>query len=83
MRLFSDANKTYYQEVLRAVGAFVEEASFRDIRILETEDGLVVQGKIDREDGTAATETYLLTVDDLHMMLRQAYEKRSKVGQRI
>lgn len=83
MRLFPETNKTYYQDILRSVGAFIEEANYRDIRILETEDGLVVQGKLAREDGSIATETYLLTVDDLQTMLNEAYQKRGKVGQQL
>jgi hypothetical protein len=83
MRLFPESNKTYYQEVLRSVGAFLEQGNFRDIRVLETEDGLVVQGKITRNDGSSITETYLLTVDDLHEMLAQGPLKRGKTNKQI
>jgi hypothetical protein len=80
MRLFPDDPKVYYQEVLRTVGAFIEGRGFRDIRIIESEDGLVVQGRAVQKGGEIASETYLLTVDDLHTMMREAYMKRGASG---
>jgi hypothetical protein len=76
MRLFPDDPRIYYQEVLRTVGAFIEAKGFRDVRIIESEDGLVVQGRLAQRSGEIASETYLLTVDDLHAMMRDAYLKR-------
>jgi hypothetical protein len=80
MRLFPDSGETYYQEVLRTVGAFLEENDFRDIRIVETEDGLIVQGRTVSPERETTSETYLLTVEDIHAMLQEAYQKRGKMG---
>ncbi len=79
MRLFPDSSDTYYQEVLRTVGAFLEENNFRDIRIVETEDGLIVQGRTVSLDSESVSETYLLTVEDIHAMLKEAYQKRGRL----
>jgi len=78
MRLFSDSGDTYYQEMLRTLGAFLEAHSFRDIRIVETEDGIIVQGRTVSSERESVAETYLLTVDDIHAMLQEAYQKRGQ-----
>ena len=83
MRLFPDSPKTYYEEVLRTVGAFAEGKDFRDLRVIETEDGLIVQGRVPlptSQGGGVASESYLLTVEDLQALMRDAYDKRGSIG---
>ena len=82
MRLFEGLVKTDYQDVLRAVGRYVDQQGFRYIRIIETEDGLILQGNVVGEQGDAKKparpETYLLTVDDLEKMRKDAYFQRGR-----
>ncbi|MEA2523826.1 MAG: hypothetical protein QOF73_1053 [Thermomicrobiales bacterium] len=76
MKLFAGLSSTDYQDVLRAIGAFIDANSLRDIRIWEHEDGLVLQAR-GKDDGESNSyQTYLLTDDDLQGLLRQAYDRR-------
>ena len=82
MKLFEGLVKTDYQDVLRAVGRYVDQQGFRDVRIIETEDGLILQGNVAGEQGSTKKsrrlESYLLTTSDLEKMRRDAYFKRGR-----
>jgi hypothetical protein len=76
MKLFEGLSRTDYQDVLRAIGAFLDERHLRDIRIWEHENGIIVQGRHPDEVASGSYETILLTDDDLQEILRQAYQRR-------
>jgi hypothetical protein len=69
-----------YQDVLRALGSFIDEHGYSDVRIIETEDGLVIQGRVTdrREIGEASYDTYLITDDDIKVMVRDAFQRRGQ-----
>ena len=77
-KLFQGMLKTDYQDVLRTIGHYVDEHGFSGIRLIETEDGLILQGKISTGGarGDKKTETYLLTVQDIRDLMREAYTRR-------
>jgi hypothetical protein len=77
-KLFQGMLKTDYQDVLRTIGHYIDEHGFTDIRLLETEDGLILQGKSSTgvARGDKRTETYLLTVQDVKDLMREAYTRR-------
>lgn len=82
MKLFDGVSKTDYQDVLRAVGRFIDANQYVGIRIIETEDGLVLQGRPAPRSGKAKPgpqiETYLITDADLKNLLRDAYAQRGQ-----
>jgi len=80
MKLFAGMSKTDYQDVLRAIGHYIDQQQFSNIRVLETEEGIILQGtSMGRERrGELKAETYLLTTDDLESLLREAYARRGK-----
>jgi hypothetical protein len=83
MRLFADSPRQYYQDVLRVVGKFAEDHRFTDLRVLETVDGVIVQGRAESAsptDYTLTTETYFLSVEDLLQMMRSALKARGVGG---
>lgn len=83
MRLFADSPRQYYQDVLRVVGKFAEDHHFYDLRMLETADGIIVQGRSEStaaKDYTMITETYFLSVEDLLQMMRAALKARGAGG---
>jgi len=69
-----------YQDVLRALGSFIDEHGYQDVRIIETEDGLVIQGRVTdrREIGESSYDTYLITDDDIKVMVRDAFQRRGQ-----
>ncbi len=80
MKLFAGLSKTDYQDVLRAIGHYIDQQQFSNIRILETEEGLILQGTtvVRGRGGELKAETYLLTSEDLESLLREAYARRGK-----
>ncbi len=78
MDLFTGLTKTDYQDILRAVGYYADSRGLRNVRILETEDGLVVQGVIKKAGTSSQLETYLMTSEDLKAMLHEAYQRRNR-----
>ena len=80
MKLFRGMKRSDYQDVLRAVGSFIDEHGYTDVRIIETDDGLVIQGRVvdRREIGESSYDTYLITDDDIKEMVRGAFERRGQ-----
>ncbi len=77
MKLFSGLDRTDYQDVLRAVGLFLDEHGYRSIRLMEHEDGIIVQ-VIPTVNGRAAHhyETFLLREEDIQQLMHDAYRRR-------
>jgi hypothetical protein len=77
-KLFQGMPKTDYQDVLRTVGHYIDEHGLSDVRIIETQDGLILQGKTSTGGarGEKKTETYLLTLQDVKDLVREAYTRR-------
>ena len=84
MKLFEGVSQTDYQDVLRALGRFIDANEYVGIRIIETEEGLIFQGRPAPHTGRAKPgpqiETYLITDDDLRNLLHDAYEQRGKIA---
>lgn len=81
MKLFHGLPKTDYQDLLRTIGHYIDQSGFTDIRLIETEEGMILQGRISPTGeirGEKKTETYLLTVEDLQDLMREAYARRGK-----
>lgn len=76
MKLFEGLSRTDYQDVLRAIGALLDERQLRDIRIWEHEHGIIIQGRHAHGAISNTYETILLTDDDLQEILRLAYQRR-------
>ena len=74
MRLFNGLDRTDYQDILRAVGRLYDANGWRNLRIVECDEGLILQytaGATERE-----FMTYLFSDEDIEAMLREAYTYR-------
>jgi hypothetical protein len=80
MKLFQGMAHTEYQDVLRALGYFIDDRGYSDVRIIEIEDGIVVQGRVaDRHEiGTSSFDTFLITEQDLKEMIADAFRRRGQ-----
>jgi hypothetical protein len=80
MKLFRGMRRSDYQDVLRALGNFIDDHGYTDVRIIETDDGLVLQGRITdrREIGESSYDTFLITDDDVKVMVRDAFQRRGQ-----
>jgi hypothetical protein len=73
MKLFAGLGRTDYQDLLRAVGAWIDEQGLVEVRLWEHAEGVIVQG---RRGPDAAYQTVLLTDEDLRSLLAEAYRRR-------
>ena len=80
MKLFRGMRRSDYQDVMRALGYFIDDHGYSDIRIIETEDGLVLQGRVaDRHEiGESSYDTFLITDEDIKVMVRDAFRRRGQ-----
>jgi hypothetical protein len=67
-----------YSEILRVVGQYVERAHLSQVRVLETDEGLILQGLVNEGERTGELDTYQLTAEDIGALLEDAYSMRSK-----
>ena len=80
MKLFHGLQRSDYQDVLRALGYFIDDHGYSDVRIIETEEGVVVQGRLgDRNEiGESSYETFLITDEDIKEMVRDSFRRRGQ-----
>lgn len=78
MKLFRGLGRTDYQDILRAVGLFLDEREVADFRLIVHEDGLIVQVLPGHRGQPAAFsyDTILLTDEDLQGLLTRSYRRR-------
>lgn len=68
------SQSTNYQELLRAVGRLLDNQGFRHFRLIESDDGLVLQ--VMSGNRRFEFETYLLTREDVAALITDAYQLR-------
>ncbi len=67
-----------YSEVLRVIGSYIEQAHLSEVRLIETDDGIIVQGRVTQGARAGECDTYQLTPEDLESLLRDARALRGK-----
>lgn len=70
-----------YSEMLRLVGSYVDRAHMSEIRVLETDDGMILQGLMTQGEHAGERTTFQLTTEDLQMLLENAVLQRSRRSQ--
>jgi hypothetical protein len=85
MRIYEEAPRQNYEEVLRSIGALLDQRGMREITLNETEDGFIIQGLglvADEErpfnDPAARLhkETVVLREDDIARFMEEAVARR-------
>ncbi len=79
MGLFADQQPTNYQDVLRAVGRLMDVEGFHQFRLIENEQGLILQ--MARANGQRGFETYLLTHEDIRTLVSDLPKHKGATGQ--
>jgi hypothetical protein len=67
-----------YSEIMRVVGQYVERAHLSEIRVLETDEGLILQGLVTQGEHAGERDTYQLTTDDIGALIDDAHALRGK-----
>ncbi len=78
MGLFADQQPTNYQEVLRAVGRLMDAEGFHRFRLIENEQGLILQ--MARANVPHGFETYLLTHEDIRTLVSDLPKLKGTTG---
>lgn len=77
MSLFAGLGRSEYQDVLRGLGRLLDDEEMRACRLIEHDNGLILQARRAREPHRAF-ETYLLADTDIQDLLRDAYRLRGQ-----
>jgi hypothetical protein len=81
MKIFSGLSRTDYQDVLRAVGLFLDERGYRNFRLVEDDDGIIIQATPSANGRLSHQyETFFLSEDDLQQIMHGAYRRRGTTG---
>ena len=75
MSLFVGLSQTDYQDLLRALGHALDHQGWRDLRLVEDDSGLVLQGRL-TGDLAGGFVTEQLTAADSLAFLHEAYQRR-------
>lgn len=75
MRLFAGLSHTDYQDLLRALGRYLDRLAIIDLRLIEQEDGMTIQSR-PAADPTVGFQTKRVRDEDLLVLLRDAYQLR-------
>src|SRR3954470_7320525 len=85
MRIYDGAPRQNYEEVLRSLGAVLDQRGMREITVNQTDDGFMVQGLAlvpgeerawDDPNARLEKETFQLREDDLSRFMDEALARR-------
>ena len=87
MRIYEGSPRQDYEEVLRSIGAFIDQRGMREIMLLEAPDGFIIQGIVGSAVDVSAwsdpaarieKETYTFLDDDIARFMEEALTRRRK-----
>jgi hypothetical protein len=85
MRIYEGGPRQDYEEALRSIGAFLDQRGMREVLMVETSDGFVIQGLAPRAtEGrpwaeaavTLEKETLTFLEEDVARIMEEAYSQR-------
>jgi len=85
MRIYDGSPRQNYEEVLRSIGAFLDQRGMREILLVEAPDGFVVQGLIietaaagawSEKLGQQGKETFTFLDDDIARFMEEGHARR-------
>ncbi len=68
-----------YSQILRVIGYYMDRHHLGEVRIVETANGLILQGVLQLGERFGERETYQLTVDDIVDLNNDATAERGKL----
>jgi hypothetical protein len=84
MRIYEGSPRQNYEEVLRSIGAFLDQRGMREMLVVEAPDGFVVQGLVVETTsgawsdhlGTQTKETFTFLDDDVARFMEEGHARR-------
>lgn len=88
MRIYEGAPRQNYQEVLRSIGAFLDQRGMRDVLLVEAADGFILQGltpdveesKWAETQAHISNQSFSFTDDEIGNFMDESLEKRGSSG---
>jgi hypothetical protein len=65
-----------YAEIMRVIGAYVDRMNLAEVRVIETDEGLILQGLVMSGERQGERDTYQLTTQEVWDLLRDARTQR-------
>jgi hypothetical protein len=85
MRIYEGGPRQDYEEALRSIGGFLDQRGMRELLLLESNDGFVVQGLVPRLDetgqwsesaGVIEKQTFTFADEDVARFMDESYAQR-------
>ncbi|MFI5259243.1 MAG: hypothetical protein ACHQ01_06515 [Candidatus Limnocylindrales bacterium] len=85
MRIYDGSPRQNFEEVLRSIGAFLDQRGMREIMVVEAPDGFIVQGLVVENASTGAwseqlghqsKETFTFLDDDIARFMEEGHARR-------
>jgi hypothetical protein len=85
MRIYDGSPRQNYEEVLRSIGAFLDQRGMREALVVEAPDGFIVQGLVVETASTGAwsellgqqaKETFTFLDDDIARFMEEGHARR-------
>ena len=85
MRIYEGSPRQNYEEVLRSIGAFLDQRGMREMLVVEAPDGFIVQGLVvesastgawSEHLGTQLKETFTFLDDDIARFMEEGHARR-------
>jgi hypothetical protein len=68
-----------YSEILRVIGRYMDRHKLGEVRLIESSDGLILQGVVQAGERLGERETYHLTADDIIDLHLNATAQRGRL----
>ncbi len=65
-----------FSEILRVIGRYVDNNHLEEVRLVETEDAIIVQGRVTQGERQGEIDTYQLSIEDLAELRQDALLQR-------
>ncbi|HEX7495458.1 MAG TPA: hypothetical protein VF349_02375 [Candidatus Limnocylindrales bacterium] len=85
MRIYEGSPRQNYEEVMRSIGAFLDQRGMREMLVVEAPDGFIVQGLVvenasagswSEHLGTQVKETFTFLDDDIARFMEEGHARR-------
>ncbi len=87
MRIYDGSPRQNYEEVLRSIGAFLDQRGMREVMLVEAPDGFIVQGLVvetaaagawSEHLGQQTKETFTFLDDDIARFMEEGQARRDE-----
>ena len=85
MRIYDGSPRQNYEEVMRSIGAFLDQRGMREVLVLEVPEGFIVQGLVvetaktgvwSEHVGQQVKETFTFFEDDIARFMEEGHARR-------